>query len=122
METGLNRPICRPHAARRYSGFCTRSDEIVCSSILEFGKRGNMESSAQNINPNLYVFNSLMSANAKLTSEAMAILKGVFPYLTAIDGTLNAPEVRDSISLQWEPTFDLSYKPRLAVIEHKHTK
>ncbi|KAL4576552.1 hypothetical protein LXL04_012648 [Taraxacum kok-saghyz] len=107
-----------PHAAIRYSGFCTRSDEIFCSSILEFGKRGDMvsaltvfeaskhklgcvnmyayrtiidvcglccdplqsrsiyeELSAENINPNLYVFNSLMNANASDLSYTMLIYK-----------------------------------------------
>ncbi|GJV61042.1 pentatricopeptide repeat-containing protein [Tanacetum coccineum] len=31
-------------AAIRYAGLCTRSDEIFCKAILEFGKRGDMAS------------------------------------------------------------------------------
>nr|XP_043632134.1 pentatricopeptide repeat-containing protein At5g02830, chloroplastic [Erigeron canadensis] len=96
-----------PAASIRYAGLCNHSDEIFCTMILEFGKRGDMASaltvfeaskhnlgcvnmyayrtiidvcglcrdhlrsrsiyeglSAQKINPNLYVFNSLMNVNA----------------------------------------------------------
>lgn len=105
-----------PHAAIRYSGLCTHSDEIFCTAIHEFGKRGDMASaltvfeaskhnlgrvnmyayrtiidvcglccdhlqsrsiyeelSAENINPNLYVFNSLMNVNASDLSYTMNI-------------------------------------------------
>lgn len=120
-----------PHAAIRYAGFCTHSDEIFCSAILEFGKRGDMESamtvfeaskqnlgcvnmyayrtiidvcglccdhlqsrsiyeelSAEKINPNLYVFNSLMNVNANDLSYTMHIYKhmrniGVVPDMAS---------------------------------------
>ncbi|KAJ0704674.1 putative tetratricopeptide-like helical domain superfamily [Helianthus annuus] len=105
-------------AVIRYAGFCTRADEVFCKGILEFGKRGDMESAltvfeeskqklgcvnmyayrtiidvcglchdhlqsrtiyeelnAQNINPNLYVFNSLMNVNARDLSYTMNIYK-----------------------------------------------
>ncbi|PWA64376.1 tetratricopeptide repeat (TPR)-like superfamily protein [Artemisia annua] len=120
-----------PRAAIRYAGLCTRSDEIFCKAILEFGKRGDMASaltvfeaskdnlgcvnmyayrtiidvcglcrdhlqsrsiyeglSAQNINPNLYVFNSLMNVNACDLGYTMNIYKhmqnlGVVPDIAS---------------------------------------
>ncbi|GJW26795.1 pentatricopeptide repeat-containing protein [Tanacetum coccineum] len=120
-----------PRAAIRYAGLCTRSDEIFCKAILEFGKRGDMASartvfeaskdnlgcvnmyayrtiidvcglcrdhlrsrsiyeglSAQNINPNLYVFNSLMNVNACDLNYTMFIYKhmqnlGVVPDIAS---------------------------------------
>ncbi|KAI7751369.1 hypothetical protein M8C21_016917 [Ambrosia artemisiifolia] len=106
------------HAVIRYAGLCARADEVFCSGILEFGKRGDMASAltvfeeskrklgcvnmyayrtiidvcglchdhlqsrtiyeelnAQNINPNLYVFNSLMNVNARDLNYTMNIYK-----------------------------------------------
>ncbi|KAL4561843.1 hypothetical protein LXL04_034024 [Taraxacum kok-saghyz] len=181
-----------------YSGFCTRSDEIVCSSILEFGKRGNMVSALtvieaskhklgyesvvkctkyqpksltiQNLGvaPDITSYNILLKScflaarvdlaqeiyseveymkstgslkldvftyntmikitkrgknvfssypgvrpaaaklSVELTSEAMAFLNEFFPYLTAIDGTLNVPEV-DDLFLLHQKVFDLRF-------------
>ncbi|KAI3765612.1 hypothetical protein L2E82_15651 [Cichorium intybus] len=56
------------HAAIRYAGFCTHSDEIFCNAILEFGKRGDMasaltvfEASKQNLGcVNMYAYRKII--------------------------------------------------------------
>ncbi|XP_071705828.1 pentatricopeptide repeat-containing protein At5g02830, chloroplastic [Rutidosis leptorrhynchoides] len=139
-----------PHAAIRYAGFCTRSDEVFCTAIREFGKRGDMASaltvfeaskdslgcvnmyayrtiidvcglchdhlqsrsiyeelSAQKINPNLYVFNSLMNVNSCDLSYTMQIYKhmqtlGVAPDIASFNILLKSCCVASRLDLAQE--------------------